>query len=226
MKNARSSGTGPGAGRRQHATSRRERTRRRIFDAAFRLIGNERGRSVRIEEICALAQISRGSFYNYFAGIDALFEALAYDLSHDFIDAVITEMARMKSAAEQADAGMRYFLDRARADPQWGWAMVNIGATGPLFGAETLAAALATIESGIARGEFLLTDAKVGRDLTLGACHAAIITHLREGSRADQPQCVSRSVLRGLGVAAAKRESIVSRQLPSLPRSASLTVKE
>ena len=208
--------SGSSAERRSSDTARRERTRRRILDVAFHLIGHEKGRSVRIEEICAEAKISRGSFYNYFAGIEPLFEALADDLTHRFTLAVLAEMNRMPSAAEQADVAMRYYLSRARSDPQWGWAMVNIGATGPLFGAETFASALHTVADGIAAGEFILKDATVGRDLVLGACHAALISHLRDGSPDDQPRLVSRSVLRGLGVPPDRIETILLRNLPPL----------
>lgn len=206
----------PGVDRRSADTVRREQTRRRILDAGFRLIGHEHGRSVRIEEICADAKISRGSFYNYFAGMDELFEALAFDLTHSFTASVIAAMKTMPSAAEQADAAMRYYLRRARSDPQWGWAMVNLGATGPLFGAETFASALATVTSGMASGEFRLPDAKTGRDLVLGTCHAAIITDLREGSPDDHPENVSRLVLSGLGVSAARIKAILARNLPPL----------
>jgi len=194
-------------------SARREQTRRRILDAAFVLIGHDKGRSVRIEEICVEAHISRGSFYNYFNGMDDLFAALADDLTHDFTLAVLAAMRGMESAAAQADAAMRHYLQRARRDPAWAWAMVNIGATGPLFGAETFASARATVELGIATGEFRLADARVGRDIVLGACQAAIITHLREGSADDQPQAISRAVLRGLGVPADVAERIVARPL-------------
>ncbi len=56
---------------------KRERTRKKILEAAFGLIGNEKGLTVRIEEICAAAQISRGTFYNYFTSLEQLFEILA-----------------------------------------------------------------------------------------------------------------------------------------------------
>src|SRR5262249_60874481 len=62
---------------------KRERTRKTILDAAFGLIGNEKGLTVRIEEICAAAQISRGTFYNYFTSLEQLFEVLAVELSHE-----------------------------------------------------------------------------------------------------------------------------------------------
>jgi hypothetical protein len=102
--------------------------------------------------------------------------------------AVRREMSRMESSAEQCDAGLRYFLDRARRDDAWGWAMVNIRALRPLFGAETSTSAEQTIAEGIEVGEFVIADASVGRDLVLGTAHAAILTHLRQGSASDMPQ--------------------------------------
>ncbi|WP_404711426.1 TetR/AcrR family transcriptional regulator [Sphingomonas sp. MMS24-J13] len=193
---------------------RRERTRRRVLDAAFILMGHERGLAVRIEEICAEAGISRGTFYNYFTSLDQVFDALSFDLSHDFNSAVLATMARMEDMAARTDAAMRYYLERARSNPQWGWAMVHISATGPLFGAETFASALATVEEGIARGEFVIEDARVGRDMILGTALAAMITQLREGADADQPQKVARLILRALGVPDDRVTDVVSRPLP------------
>jgi AcrR family transcriptional regulator len=200
--------------RSQELGGRRERTRQRVLDAAFRLIGRERGLSVRIEEICALAQISRGTFYNYFASLDELFSALSFELSHEFNLSVQATLARMSDGAERTNAAMRYYLERARRDPQWGWAMVNISAHGPLFGAETYESALRTVEEGIERGEFDLEDARFGRDMILGTCLAAMITQLREGSPESQPVMVSRHILRSLGVREARVAEIVAKPLP------------
>ena len=159
---------------------------------------------------------SSRSFYNYFSSMQELFAALSYSITHSFMIVVRAEMAKMASAAEQCDAGQRYFLDRARNDAAWGWAMVHIGAMGPLFGAETSAAAEHTISDGIRAGEFVIADAGVGRDLMLGKAHAAILTHLRQGSAPDMPQVASRAVLAGLGVPKAVIDRVVKRDLPAL----------
>lgn len=185
-----------------------------MLDAAFRLIGHERGLGVRIEEICAAAAISRGTFYNYFSGLRQLFDALAFDLTHDFTRAVLADIARMEDMAARTDAAMRHYLERARHDPQWGWAMVHISAAGPLFGAETHASALATVAAGIACGECDLEDARVGRDLILGAALAAMVSQLRGDAGAQQPQMIVRHVLRGLGVPQARAEAVIARDLP------------
>lgn len=194
--------------------AKRERTRQRVLDAAFKLIGREHGLDVRIEEVCAEARISRGTFYNYFSSLDELFSALSFELSHEFNLAVHATIGRMNDAAEQTNAAMRYYLERARRDPQWGWAMVNISAKGPLFGAETYSLALKTVEDGIVRGVFDVEDARVGRDMILGTALAAMTTQLREGAPESQPVTVVRHVLRSLGVAEPRIREIVTKPLP------------
>ena len=79
---------------------KRERTRKKILEAAFGLIGNEKGLTVRIEEICAAAHISRGTFYNYFTSLEQLFEVLAIELSHDLNRALVSTWDETQSHAE------------------------------------------------------------------------------------------------------------------------------
>ena len=53
---------------------KRERpTCKTILEAAFGLIGNEKDLFVRIEEICAAADVSRRMSYNYFTSLEQLF---------------------------------------------------------------------------------------------------------------------------------------------------------
>lgn len=193
---------------------RRERTRQRMLDAAFKLLGREQGRNVRIEEICADAGVSRATFYNYFASMEEMYAALSFDLSHAFNVAARTSMARMEDTTERAAAGIRYYLDRAHEDPRWGWAMVHISAAGPLFGTETFGSVLASQEEGIASGEFNIADARIGRDLVLGTALAAMITLLREDVPPSYSRSVALHVLRALGVPEAKARAVTDRPLP------------
>ena len=65
---------GPREGRRR--TRRREQTRARLLEAAFRVFAARGFGRVPIEEICAAAGYSRGAFYSNFATLDDLFFAL------------------------------------------------------------------------------------------------------------------------------------------------------
>src|SRR6185503_5811753 len=87
---------------------KRERTRKKILEAAFGLIGNEKGLTVRIEEICAAARISRGTFYNYFTSLEQLFEVLAIELSHDLNDALVATWDETQSHAEGSNAAIQH----------------------------------------------------------------------------------------------------------------------
>jgi AcrR family transcriptional regulator len=196
---------------------KRGRTRRRIFDATFKLIGHERGLSVRIEEICAEAGISRGTFYNYFTSLEELFQALALDLSHDFNHAVLATLAQIESSAERTNAAIQHYLKRARRDPAWGWAMVHLSASGPFFGAESYQACELTVSQGIKSGEFDLPNPTVGRDLLLGTILAAMISILRDSSGTrPQPKHIAHHLLRALGVPDTRARNIANSPLPDV----------
>ncbi|WP_257551874.1 hypothetical protein [Sphingopyxis sp. DBS4] len=122
----------------------------------------------------------------------------------------------MPTNAERCDAAMRYYLQRARNDTVWGWAMIHICAHGPLFGANTFTAAHQTIEAGIESGEFDVSDAQIGRDLVLGAAYAAMTNHLRNADAPIVDGLVSAYVLRGLGVTKERIARLVARDLPPI----------
>jgi AcrR family transcriptional regulator len=210
-------GAAPSLERRaEELTGKRERTRKRIFEATFRLIGHERGLSVRIEEICVAAEISRGTFYNYFTSLEELFQVLAVELSHNFNQALIATLETIDSKAHRTNAAVQHYLSRARRDPVWGWAMVHLSAAGPMFGAENHALCLETVAQGMKAGEFDVPNAEAGRDLILGTILASMISILRgEVSRA-QPRVVARHLMRALGVPDERARVISESPLPEI----------
>jgi AcrR family transcriptional regulator len=195
---------------------KRERTRKTILEAAFGLIGNERGLTVRIEEICAAARISRGTFYNYFTSLEQLFEVLAIELSHDLNYALVATWDETQSHAEGSNAAIQHYLNYARRDPAWAWAMVHLNAFGPTFGAEAWEACHRAIAKGIEAGEFDVPNATVGRDLMTGAVMATVRTMLRSDGDPPQPKIVAYHVLRALGVPSVRARAIAEKPLPDI----------
>jgi AcrR family transcriptional regulator len=208
----------------QHAEERpapklggkRERTRKKILEAAFGLIGNEKGLTVRIEETCAAAHISRGTFYNYFTSLEQLFEVLAIELSHDLNRALVSTWDETRSHAEGSNAAIQHYLNYARRDPAWAWAMVHLSAFGPTFGAEAWEACYRSIAKGMEAGEFDVPNAAVGRDLMTGTVLATVRTTLRFGSDRSQPRIIAYHLLRALGVPDARAREITDRPLPDI----------
>ena len=195
---------------------KRESTRSKILAAAFGLIGNEKGLTVRIEEICAAAHVSRGTFYNYFTSLEQLFEVLAIELSHDLNRALVSTWDETLTHAEGANAAIQHYLEYARRDPAWAWAMVHLSAFGPTFGAEAWEACYRSIEKGIEAGEFDVPNAAVGRDLMTGTVLATVRTALRSDDAPSKSQIVAYHVLRALGVPDARAKQIAERPLPNL----------
>jgi AcrR family transcriptional regulator len=187
-----------------------------MLDAVFGLIGNEKGLTVRIEEICAAADISRGTFYNYFTSLEQLFEALAIELSHDLNRALVSTWDETRSHAEGSNAAIQHYLNYARRDPAWAWAMVHLSAFGPTFGAEAWEACHRSIAKGIEAGEFDVPNATVGRDLMTGTVLATVRTTLRFGGDRSQPRTVAYHLLRALGVPDARAREIADSPLPDI----------
>ncbi len=122
------------ARRAEIAAQKRSRTRASILLAAFRLIGEEHGYFQRVEDFCTAAGISRGTFYNYFSGVDVLHEELANELSRDFDMAVHGVMQALDSATARTAAAVRYYMRAAMENPRWGWAMVHTSLGRDVFG--------------------------------------------------------------------------------------------
>lgn len=202
--------------RAQIGEEKRARTRAKVLDAAFNLIGREKGRFTVVEEVCQQAQISRGTFYNYFDGVEELFDALYHELSHEFNNAVLEEATSMESDIERLSAAVRRYLERAMTDKAWGWAMVNISLSGYIFGFETYKHAEGTIKDGKESGVFTVSDLNLGRDMLLGTVFAAMITCLRDGVAADYPSKIVLQILVGLGVAKDVAKQASSIELPEL----------
>jgi AcrR family transcriptional regulator len=195
---------------------KRTRTRTKILAATFELYGRENGLFTRVEEICQLAGVTRQTFYNHFASIDELREALTYEVTHDFLVTVTDALRALPSAAERASAAIRFYLDKARDDPKWGWSMVNISANGIIFGIETYRQAEQTVQDGIDEGDFPLSDARLGRDLVMGTALSAIVTQLRETPEPQFTIDITRNILVGLGISRSRADAIVQLALPSL----------
>lgn len=210
--------------RAQVAQEQRARTRAAILDAAFQVLGHENGRLARIEHVVEVARIARPTFYTYFSSMEELFAALSHELSQDFNISVLSYGNTLETPPEEVSAAIRYYLAKAGVDPKWGWGMINLSAGGPIFGAETHAAATATVRWGIDTGDFKLTDVRIGRDMVLGTGLAAMKTLLTSTRVKDYPEQVARQVLLGLGVSAQKADKLVEKPLPVLLPTAPATV--
>jgi AcrR family transcriptional regulator len=204
------------AGRIAAGRKRKAENRARIIAAAFTIFGKENGLYARVEDIAEQAGVTRATFYNHFAGMIELREALTHEVAHDFLTAVTATIAAMPDARDRSAAAIRFYLRRAMADPRWGWSMLNLSANGLIFGAETFHQAGQTVREGKEAGVFRIASVDLGRDILLGSCVAALSTILRGQAADDYPEAVAGHILVGLGVPHDDARRIANQPLPPL----------
>ena len=207
------------AGRRAAiGAERRAKTRMDLLASALELFGRPHGRNTRIEDVCARAGISRGTFYNYFTGIEPLLEALSDALTHDFDRSVHAAMEQLAGPLERTSAAVRYYLHATRVDSRWGWAVVNSSVGRTLYGNRITRQVGISIQEGMDSGDFPLDNPDVGRDIVLGTGIAASVTLLNGKAPDDYPERIARQVLLGLGASSRRATDVTARPLHQLPR--------
>ncbi len=196
--------------------ARRARTRARIIAAAFDIFGEENGLFARIEDVADRAGVTRATFYNHFAGMLELREALTHEVTHDFLMSVTNTIRLMPDPRHSSAAAIRFYLQRARHDRKWGWSMLNMSASGLIFGTETYRQAQQTVGEGIAAGVFPIKSAEIGRDVLLGTALAAMGSLVRGPMPDDYPETVAGYILFALGVPFDQAKAIAHEPLPEL----------
>ena len=195
---------------------KRGRTRKEILSAAYSLVGRKGGHLTCIEEICAATRISRGTFYNYFSSINELFDALAYEISHDINMRIRALLLLMPPGAFRVSAGSRFYLHQVRIDQAWGRAMINLTGTGPQFGFASFQHVTQVIAEGVELGEFQIPNVEVGCDLLMGTVLSAMMSMVRAPFPDDYPEMIARQILIGLGVRPRLIADCIGSELPSV----------
>lgn len=174
---------------------KRERTRRQLIAAGLAALA-EKGSALTISDVVAHAEVSNGTFYNYFADRDELIDALA----ESSLLALTTEAA-LETAGEDparrfavATAGV---LARAQADPTWGRAALRLADASRSFAQEVSRYLREDLADGLAQGRFRFGADPITLDLVTGLLMAS----LRRIVRGDlEPDHVQRVVERALVV--------------------------
>lgn len=197
------------------ASARAARTRNRI-QAAARFAFSEHGMAVQIDDVIRLAGISRGTFYNYFDSVDALFEHVAAEMATDMGERIHGKLAEIEDVAIRVAQGIRHFCLRAHKERDWGLFLAHFGLSAELLQTAIRETALSDIESGIASGRFRLRpdQAEAALALITGATLAAmklILSGVEAPVRAGTD--LAELSLRALGLEAIEAEELAKAPL-------------
>ncbi|MBM4266473.1 MAG: TetR/AcrR family transcriptional regulator [Deltaproteobacteria bacterium] len=176
---------------------KKERTRRQLLAAGMRVLA-AKGQGLTVSDVVAEADVSNGTFYNYFVDRDELVEALAEHSALSLAAAVAQE--QIEDPARRFAVATTRVLEHAAADLTWARVILRlVGRSGS--GVDLARYLRENLEEGAALGRFDTGP----DDATLDQVAGLIIMTIRrftEGNAAPDAsvQAVRRG-LRALGVA-------------------------
>jgi AcrR family transcriptional regulator len=161
---------------------KRERTREQLLAAAMQVLA-EKGEALTVSDVVTRAEVSNGTFYNYFSDRDELIDALA---EHSLIRLA----ARSAVETVEHDPARRFaiatgrVLRRAEQDPDWGRAVLRLADHRRSLDHAVGRYLEEDLAEGFAQQRFALAPDAITRDLLVGL----IIMTIRRIVRGEAPE--------------------------------------
>ncbi len=197
-------------------TRRRERTRKRLVEAARTLFARQGVDSTRINEITEEADVGFGSFYNHFDGKEAIVEAVLAETIAAQGAAVDALTRDLDDPAEVVAVAHRHFVGLARTDRDWAWLLVRLDVSHNVTLAALGPFARRDVDRGIRAGRFRVGN----RQVALFAAGGALLAVMRMVLDGDAPRDADRhhaeGVLRLLGLSPEDAAEVARRPMPKV----------
>lgn len=190
--------------------NKRARTQRALIRGAMRVMADHRGASLSAAAVCRAAEVSHGTFYNYFDSVEALEVAVAAELLEVF-ELGATNLARLSGdPAARVALGVQQLLAMPSLDHVYATAFLEVMSGRRDFRAHVRDIVLLEVQKGVARGAFDTPSEVVATDALLGAILQTIRSMLHDEAD-DNPEAVVEVCLRLLGVPAAQIAAVATR---------------
>ena len=202
---------------------KRQKTRERLLQAAKRVMAETGAEAATIAEIAASADVSPGTFYNYFQTREEILDAVAANLVEEFRLVMDAIQRTVDDPAERIAIAIRLFLGRVREDRLWGWFMARYAPSLPILRDQTREIIRERIVAdGLRRKRFRLPSTRAVGDLIAGTSVTALRSILEGHAPLTIATEVAELVLRGLGVPLADAHRIANRPIPEIRAAAQL----
>lgn len=202
--------------RSRRAAERRKQTRAKLLESAMRVFSQKGPQAAVIDDVVALAGMTRGSFYNYFQTNEELLAAVAEAVGDELLRAIDPLVQLHKDPVHRVACGARLLLHAVLACPQLGSFLAGLprpSIDSHLAGIGFLAR---DITDGIEQGKFPHITHRVAMDLVIGVLFCAAHSLSRGPLQDDYPEAIVRAMLLGLGLAGATPAKVVALPLPPL----------
>ncbi|WP_367848331.1 TetR/AcrR family transcriptional regulator [Rhodoferax sp. WC2427] len=195
---------------------RREATRLRLIESALTVLAEKGPDTAAIEDFIAAAQVSRGTFYNYFRTTSELLLAVAGGMSDEILQVVDPAVRQFSDPVARFSAGSRLYMQTAMRYPLWGAFITRVGTRVAARGQLIDVYLNRDLLEAIAQQRLKIDNVRVARDVVLGTIFFGIETMLTEPTHDHHPEQMMRCVLTGFGLPEAEAEAIAFAPLPLL----------
>ena len=196
------------------AAEKRERMRTRLIEAAMEVFSSKGVDATVIEDLIEQAQVSRGTFYNYFRTTEEVMAAVQQAVGNELLSLVDMAIADRQDPAERLACGVRMVLHTARHFPQVGRFISRVGMSRSLDHLPALGYLLRDLLEASETGRFNLADPMLGLDLVVGTTSAALLSLSMRSDLSDAyPQEITFHILLGLGMTRAAARKLVDKPI-------------
>ncbi|MDT8989368.1 TetR/AcrR family transcriptional regulator [Curvibacter sp. APW13] len=102
------------------AAEKREKMRRKLVECAMVVFSRKGVEAAVVDEVIALAEVSRGTFYNYFKSNEELLVAVVQEMGHELFWLIEQVVGTTKNPLERVCAALRLTMHTARRYPRFG----------------------------------------------------------------------------------------------------------
>lgn len=146
----------------------------RLVESALHVFAHKGADAAVIDDVIAMAGVSRGTFYNYFRTNEELLADVVKALGNELLALVESEVVQCKDPAERLSTGVRMALRTMQAHPLLAQFVARSGLAMASSNSLALAYLPRDIQAGMDLGRFHLSSVQVGLVLVLGTAHAAV----------------------------------------------------
>lgn len=179
---------------------KRVRTRALLMDSAITQFAHRGIEKTSIDDICARADVSHGTFYYHFADKDDIVDTVGHAVAAGLVNLVDREIRDISSGAERVAMATQVFLAHAAESKDWGWLVVHALADMGSFFEQISRGIRKDVLIGIRNGEFSANPDPLLFASLLAVVSAALRARLEKPGEPGIEQHATVLLLRMLGV--------------------------
>lgn len=183
--------------------------RMRLIESALHVFSEKGVDAAVIDDVIAQAEVSRGTFYNYFNTNEELMAAVLQEVGNELLQLVEGVVTACKDPAQRLTMALRMVLHTTRRYPLLGRFTSRVGIERIIQNSLAMTYLPRDLSQGMEAGRFHLPDVFVGLDIITGTMRAAIYAMVsRPRVPARYPEDIACHLLLALGMTKAQARKI------------------